>query len=164
MKRLLISFCVIALIVVISGYLSRKGEEVSIYSTGRDIRSVVDDLNYAVASESLRFRIVDRESDADVSVAFLNDIGNPQADAVSYAYRGKIDIANSAPQDSLGVILLHEILHCAGVGHDKDNPSSIMYIHTQNYGQLNEWQVRDLKRLSGITGPERAIAQIRLLF
>jgi len=164
MKSFIITLCVAILVISILGYVGRQGDAIKIYSTGRDIQSVVENLNYAVASDSISFKVVDTESDADVSVAFLNDIGNPRADAVSYAYRGQIDIANSAPDDSLGVILLHEILHCAGVGHEPDNPSSIMYVHTHKHGQLNPEQIRDLKRLSGIKAPERLIAQFRLFF
>src|SRR5262249_55089394 len=122
MKPFIICLCITSLIIMILGYANRTGDSIKIYSTGRDIRSIVEDMNLAVASESLTFQIVDKESDADVSVAFRNDIGNSWADAVSYAYRGQIDISNSVPEDSLGVILLHEILHCSGVGHEPDNP------------------------------------------
>jgi hypothetical protein len=107
---------------------------------------------------------VDQESDSDVSIEFRDDIGDPKSDARAYPYRGHVCIANSAPADSLGVIVLHELLHCAGVAHEPEDPSSIMYLHSQPYGQLKDWHIRNLKRLAGMTKPERVIAQVRSLF
>jgi hypothetical protein len=110
------------------------------------------------------YMIADKlESDADISVEFRENIGDPTADAVSHAYRGHIAIANSAPTSALTAILTHELLHCAGESHDED-PTSVMYPKTRSQVKLQESQIRDLRRLSGITWPERLVAQCRNLF
>lgn len=164
MKSFYIFCCTISLVIVVMAYAGRTGDEIKIYSTGRNIRPVVEHINFLVASESLTFRIVDAESDADVSIKFQDDIGDSNADGVSYAYRGQIYIANSVPDDHVHVVLIHEILHCAGVGHEPEDPSSVMYTHSQRQGQLKKWHLRYLRRLAGITVPERIVAQIRLPF
>ncbi len=164
MKRFFIFLCAISLIVTVLIHAGRTGNEIRIYSNGRDIQSIIENLNFAVDADSLRFREVGRESDADLSVAFVDDIGDPQGHARSHALSGQIEIANYAPANSLSVILLHEILHCAGSGHEPNDPSSIMYIYSQSQALIHERHIRDLQRLSGITGPERLIAHLRQLF
>jgi hypothetical protein len=165
-----IFICAISLILPSLAYAGRTGDEIKIYATGRDMQSIVEDVNSRIADansqiapEPLTVRVVDKESDADVSITFQEDIGNPGADAVSYTYRGHIYIANSAPADALSFILLHELSHCAGVDHEPDDPTSIMFTHTHKHGQLKEWHIRNLRRLAGVTGPERVIAQLRVL-
>jgi hypothetical protein len=163
MKRLGVYICAILLIIPPLGYAGRAGDEIKIYATGRDIQPIIEDVNSQIAHKSLTLRIVDEESDADVDVTFQEDIGNSDADAVSYTYRGHIYIANSAPTDSLNFILLHELLHCAGVNHEPNDPTSIMFTHTRAHGRLKEEHIRYLRRLAGLTFPERIIAQLRVL-
>jgi len=163
MKHPGIFICAVSLIIPSLAYAGRTGDEIKIYATGRDIQSIVEDVNSQIAPKSLTLRIVDEESDADVDVTFQDDIGNPVADAVSYTYRGHIYIANSAPSDALSFILLHELLHCAGVDHEPNDPTSIMFTHTRTHGQLKEWHLRNLRRLAGVTAPERFVAQLRVL-
>lgn len=159
--------CVIALICIVVSYQNNTGQEIKIYSTGRDIRSEVGVMNSWVAdrsADSLKFTIVDRESEADVNVSFRNDIGNPNAASISYAYRGHVDVDSSTPAEQLPNLLVHELLHCAGTGHDREDPSSVMYTFTQTQGHLNEEHIRNLKRLSGMTPAQRLVAQFRALF
>ncbi|HEY7307232.1 MAG TPA: hypothetical protein VH601_24120 [Bryobacteraceae bacterium] len=163
MKRLLIC-SIVVLGLTIGAYASRAGDTIKIFVIGRDARSLISDFNAHLGDQSLRLEIVESESDADVSVMFQDDIGNPNADAVSHAYRGHIAIANSAPEAALTLILAHELLHCAGAGHEPEDTSSVMYVQTRTHGQLTESQIRDLRRLSGITWPERIIAQVRAKF
>jgi hypothetical protein len=163
-KRFYIYCSAILPIIVVVAYAGRAGDEIKFYITGRNIRPVIEHLNFLVASESLKFRIVDVESDADVSIKFQDDIGDPNAVGVSYALFGQIYIVNSLPADQVYVVLIHEILHCAGVGHESEDPSSVMYTHSQRQGQLKKWHMRYLRRLAGITFPERFVAQIRMLF
>lgn len=164
MKRLYICCYAILPIIIIGVYAGRTGDVIKIYLIGRDIRPIVNHLNVLVASESLKFQIVDEESDADVSIRFQDDIGDPNAVGISYALFGQIYILNSLPTDQVYVVLIHEILHCAGVGHEPKDPSSVMYTHSQRQGKLKKWHMRYLRRLAGITFPERIVAQIRLLF
>jgi hypothetical protein len=144
-------------------YASRPGDEIKVYSTGRNIRPVIDHLNSLVASESLRIRIVDVESDSDVSIKFEDDLGYSNAVGLAYPFCGKIYITNLVPPDQIYVVLMHEILHCAGVGHEPEDPSSIMYTHSQRQGQLKKWHTQYLRRLAGITIPGRIVAQIRAM-
>lgn len=162
-KRLFICISII-LILTIGAYASREGDTINIHVSGRDPRSLIRDFNSQFADQSLRLELVESESDADVSVSFQDRIGNPDADAVSYCYRGHIDIANSAPDEALPNILVHELLHCSGAGHEPEDPSSVMYTHTNSQGQVKESHIRDLRRLPGITAPERIIAQVRSFF
>lgn len=100
MKRLFICSTIV-LILTIGAYASREGGTIKIHVSGRDSRPLIDDFNSQVGDQSLRLETVESESDADVSVAFQDDIGTPNADAVSYAYRGHINIADSAPNAAL---------------------------------------------------------------
>jgi hypothetical protein len=163
MKRLFICVTVV-LILTIGAYASREGDTIKIHVTGRDPQPLINDFNSQFGDQSLRLEMVESESDADVSVSFQDDIGDPGADAVSYAYRGHIDIANSAPNAALTKILVHELLHCAGVNHEPEDPSSVMYTHTNSQGRVKGSHIRNLRRLSGITTPERIIAQVRSYF
>lgn len=162
MRKLIAYSSVAVLVFAFLAYMGRSGDEIKIYVPGRDVQAVVDQMNSMVPQESITFRLVQDEEEADVSIRFQDDIGVSNADAVAFTHRGQIYIANTAPSDSLPSTFLHEILHCAGVKHE-ENPSSVMYLYTQNHGELNLQQLRDLKRLSGITPPERLIAQLRLL-
>jgi hypothetical protein len=163
MKSLFIC-ATIVLILTIGAYASREGDTIKIHVSGRDPMSLISDFNSQFADQSLRLELVESESDADVSVSFQDRIGNPNADAVSYGYRGHIDIANSAPDAALIKVLVHELLHCAGAGHESEDPASVMYTHTNSQGQVKDSHIRDLRRLSGITTPERIIAQVRSFF
>lgn len=162
MKKLVAGIVVILSIWIVLAYWERSGDEIKIFAFGRDVQAVIDQMNYMVPQKSITFRLVQNEDDADVSIRFQDDIGISNVDAVAFTHRGQIYIANTAPTDSLPSTFLHEILHCAGVKHEED-PSSVMYVYTHNHGELNSQQLRDLKRLSGITPPERLIAQLRLL-
>jgi hypothetical protein len=128
MKGLFIG-ATIVLILTIGAYASREGDTINIHVSGRDPRSLISNFNSQFADQSLRLKLVESESDADVSVSFQDRIGNPNADAVSYCYRGHIDIVNSAPDEALPKILVHELLHCAGAGHESEDPASVMYTH-----------------------------------
>ena len=163
MKPTYLYCCALGLI-IIAVYTVRAGDEIKIYATGRNIGPVVEHLNSLVAAQSLKFRIVEEESDADISVNFQDDIGDSSALGISYPLIGRIYVANSVPADQVYVVLIHEFLHCAGVSHEPEDPTSVMYTHSQRQGQLKKWHARYLKRLVGITTPERIVAQLRLVF
>lgn len=164
MKQLLGFCCISTLLFTIYAYETRRGNEVKVYSNGQNIQPLIDQINFQLAPESLSLMVVDQESDSDVSVEFRDDIGDSNSDAKAYPFQGHVYIANSAPPDSLCGIFLHELLHCAGVAHEPEDPSSIMYLYSQPHGQLKEGHIRNLRRLSGMTKPERAIAEFRTLF
>ena len=71
--------------------------------------------------------------------------------------------AGCAIPTQLPGVLLHEFLHCAGASHS-DDKTSVMYRGTGNYGQITDDQLRDLRRLSGMTPMQRLVAQIRAMF
>src|SRR5262249_15065862 len=127
-------YCLALGVIIIAIYSARSGDEINIYSTGRNIRPVVEHLNFLVASESLKFRIVDKEAYPDVSVNFQDDIGDSSALGISYPLIGRIYVANSVPADQVYVVLIHEFLHCAGVSHEPEDPTSVMYTHSQRQG------------------------------
>src|SRR5262249_31445486 len=117
--------------------------------------------NGQIASVGLKFRMVDTESEADVRVEFREDVGDTDDYAVSYAYRGHVDVSTKAPYQYLGPTVLHEILHCAGSAHEPDDHDSIMFPHAKTTVRLKAEHIRNLRRLAGITAPERFLAQIR---
>lgn len=162
MRKLMAYGSVAVLALAIFAYKERAGDEIKIFAPERDVQAVVDQMNYMVPQESITFRLVRSESEADIYIRFKDKLEVSGADAVSFTHRGQIYIANTAPVESLPAIFLHEILHCAGVGHE-ENASSVMYAYTQKHGKISTQQIRDLQRLSGITTPERWIAQLRLL-
>lgn len=152
------------LMITLLAYLNRSGNQIAVHFQGREIQPIIEKINSKFAADAINFLAVDNEAQADVSITFQDDIGIPNADAISYTFCGKIFIANSAPEDCLVNIIIHEILHCAGIGHETDDPSSVMYLYSQPNGQVSLWQKREIKRLAGISGPERLIAQIRIFF
>lgn len=163
MRKLIAFIGAILPIFTLLAYWGRSGNEIKIYAADRDLRTVIDQMNYMVPQESITFRLVQNEDEADARIRFQDDLGAPNAAAVSFAYSGQIYISNFAPVDSLHKILFHEILHCAGVGHESEDEASIMYAYLQRADHIQTQHLRNLRRLSGITAPERLVAQIRVL-
>lgn len=160
----ILSCIVVGWLLDVTGSSAPKGNEIKLYAVGRDIRSTVKLFNLQLAGESLLFRIVEVESEADISIRFQDDVGHPGAAGASYAYSGRVYIANSLPSEEVDVTLMHEILHCAGVDHEPEDATSVMYTHSMRQGRLKNEHVRALRRLPGITYPERIMIQLGFLF
>lgn len=161
--KIFFAVCILGLILMAASYGTRDGNEVKLYVKGQDIRPVVTYLNGLLRPAALTLRIVDVESDADVSVEFRDNIGAPDAVGTANAALGQIYLLNSIPGDHIYTVLLHELLHCAGLGHEPDDQSSVLYTHSRRQGQLKKRHQRELRRLAGITAPERIIAHVRMM-
>jgi hypothetical protein len=164
MKRLFLCAIPFALLIGIGAYNAEpSGSEIRIYSTDADIHPVVARLNRRLAREGLTILVVDVANDADVRVKFVDvAAGDPTNGGASWPYDGRIEIARDDNED-LATTLLHEMLHCAGVGHEYD-PTSVMYRESGARRQLRPHHVSALRRLPGITTPGRFIAQLRTFF
>lgn len=150
---------VIGLVLSAMGFSARDGDEVRVSIDGHpDAAGLVEAMNSRLNGQ-VRVTLVESGADADVS--FREDIGHPEADAYAITFAGSISVSNDAPPDRVPHILIHELLHVAGVAHEMDE-SSIMYPYTPKGmdGRIDEQHIRALRRLSGITPPERIPAWI----
>lgn len=135
---------------------------IRIYATGGDIRPKVAILNYRLAAAGLEFAAADTAEEADIQVTFVEAIaGKSRAVGTSHPFSGYIEIVRGA--DAEGAILLHEMLHCAGLGHE-DDPSSVMHADTRKWQQVRPEHIEALRRLPGMTGFGRFVAQIKSVF
>lgn len=132
------------------------------------IKVFADDSLYPVLSRindklyryGIGFAAVDTPAQSDVSIGFSDNL---PGDARSYAYRGHIDV-DSNPAGSLDQIVLHEIIHTGGGGHNPGNPRAVMYTHSTGGTELSDVDIAALRRLPGISPLGRVGAQVRQLF
>lgn len=139
-------------------FASREGDNVTVQMTGTaNAQAIIEEINGRLGDSGVRLSLV--ESGADVNVAFKDDIGMAEADAYALTFAGSVSVSNTAPAEAIPHIVLHEILHVAGVGHE-DDQNSVMHHYTQTSGTVKPKHIRALKRLPGITPPERIPAWI----
>lgn len=150
----------VAVVFVVSAmvFASREGDEVKVQMTGTsNAQAIIEEINGRLGDSGVRLSLV--ESGADVNVAFKDDIGMAEADAYALTFAGSVSVSNTAPAEAIPHIVLHEVLHVAGVGHENDQ-NSVMHHYTQTSGTVKPEHIRALKRLPGITPPERIPAWI----
>jgi hypothetical protein len=141
----------------------RPGNEIRIYTNDfEEMLPIIARVNRRLAPEGLIVTVTDTAASADVQVMLVDGIaGAPNTAGVARAYEGQIEIVRRKYAD--GNTLIHELLHCAGVSHEPDDPSSVMYPASMAWQQLKPHHVEALRRLAGITAFERIVAQCRLL-
>jgi hypothetical protein len=165
-KRLIYILIPIVALVSLGAYTPEPSHApIRIYATGGDITPIVDRLRLKLIHDGVLFAIADKPEEADVTINLMEGPGIPVSGGhvvgYSHAITGTIDYAYR--QDEDGNILLHEILHCAGAGHESD-PKSVMYWETEQGQELRPWHIEELRGLAGITPIGRARAQIRMTF
>lgn len=162
---------VVAGIFCLSGivFASRSGDTIRVHCDGCNLSTQLNHLNSLLEPANVRLVDADQGS-ADVTVSVIPDSQMPAARpgyAVAGAANpltGHIDLASSTVDAEYGyVAILHEILHCAGIGHEPNDSTSLMHNHAHTYGQLYPRHIKGLRRLSGITPIERLAAAVSLL-
>lgn len=145
----------IALLIGLSVGLYRfnEGDTIRVHCNNCNIDPHLNHLSELLASANIKLISADKLA-ADVDISIVPTDQMPGADVAGSAspLTGHIDLnQNYINTQESYVIVLHEILHCAGVGHEPDDPSSLMHTHAHTFGQMRERHIKSLRRLSGIT-------------
>jgi hypothetical protein len=152
-------------------FAMRNGNTIRVHCAGCDISAQLGHLNSLLAPANVRLEASEAGA-ADVTISLVSadqmpKPGTPNAVAAGAAnpLTGHIDIDSYYANSQYGyVVILHEIIHCAGVGHEPEDPSSLMHTEAHVFGELKQHHIRALRRLSGITPPERVAALIFVVF
>lgn len=107
-----------------------------------NLRPALAILNARLVGERLRFEQV--ESDEDVMVR-IEDIGRSQGRGSPT--HARIWLQRDLPAESVPKVLLHEILHCAGVGHME--AGNIMEPNLEESFMLTAEQIAALRGFAG---------------
>lgn len=163
MKRTLLITILLLVVFTALASADSNGNTIRIYAEGGDFSEIVAFANIKIEPQGLSIVIVDVPEDADIKVALVNSLPGRTTGAISHAYNGEIEMKPEVFPAIGGDTLLHEMGHCAGLGHESD-PRSVMYEST-GFGsqQLKTRHVEALRRLSGITPLGRWIAQVKVL-
>jgi hypothetical protein len=162
-KLLLIAIAALTLFITAHVFGAPKsGGPIRIYATGGDIRPKVAILNYRLAEAGLEFAAADTAEEADVQVTFVDG----PADRLGWVGRatplsGRIELVRG--QDAEAAVLLHEMLHCAGLSHE-DDPSSVMSATTERWQEVRPEHIEALRRLRGMTWAGRFAAAVKVFF
>ena len=123
-----------------------------------DIDDLIDYSNQWLAQTDVRFIRSTSACDATVELKTPRRAG---AAGVARVLVGEVELSQHS---DIRVSFMHEILHCAGVGHEPDDRTSVMFTHVSRdpaaTRQLHPHHVEALRRLAGITPLGRVGAQI----
>lgn|SRR5262245_23268085 len=160
MKRTLLIIAIALCIFTALASANSSGSEIKVYSADREIHQIVELANERLTEVGITLLFVDAIEDADVTVSIVDKLSDPTAAAISHAYSGEIQILRDV-QGMTADVLLHELLHCAGLDHE-DDPKSMMYGKTGlGRQELKPHHIAALRKLSGITAVGRWVAQVR---
>lgn len=145
---------------------NKGGDTISVYATGNGAEWNVRRLDNWLSAQpnAPRVRLTNDPSSADVTLRFTANIDAPDAAAVSYVYRGHMDVDERTPYEQLPNVLAHEFMHLSGASHS-DEGTDVMRRYTSDQPvSLTAQQIADLRRLSGMTPMQRLRAQIAAIF
>lgn len=160
-----IFFIVLISIFGLSGlvYAGRNGSTVRVYCEDCNITPQLDHLSTLLASKGIEFKSVSTPAQSDVAVRIVptGSLGEDIA-GVTSPWSGNIELDDAVVRSDFSyLVILHEILHAAGCPHESRDEESIMQPgHAQPNAQLRAHHVRALRRLDGITMPERIVATV----
>ena len=85
-----------------------------------------------------------RDGSYPITITFVHGLQKNKILGISHIYPLKCDIEIDQDYalstiEELDIILLHEILHCYGVDHDKDNIRSVMYPSSNGLTTIEEF-------------------------
>lgn len=162
MKHLALTFALIVLIQADACDPQPAGQTgqrtaIRVYCPDGDISHFLGTYNQQLAGENIQFFQVSEPGDVTVRFGTRKAVHAGEA----FVLLGEVRFNPHAPDAT--ATLLHEMLHCAGVGHD-DDPRSVMYKYAvqgeHEIRRLNALHIEALRRLAGISSMGRVGAQI----
>lgn len=150
----------IVAIVALSQSRGGGGDTIRIYAADERLQSIIAELNTQLSQfdNAVKIETADTESAADVSVSTVERFPERDALAKAYTFQGRIKMCEDAVNSyEAPMILLHELLHCAGVAHN-ETPHSVMNAKSTAFAQVSDEQIEQLRKLAGITFAGRIAA------
>lgn len=126
-----------------------------------NINDLIDYSNQWLSATDVRFIRSTSACDATVEIKTPRKAG---AAGAAYVLVGEIELSQHS---DIRVSFMHEILHCAGIGHEPNDRTSVMFTHASRdpaeTRQLHPHHLNALRRLAGISPIGRIRSQIEVL-